>query len=392
MNPEEFSLASFGLEDGRYEQPIEAQGTSDITTGGPVGLPDIFLRGELSEPTPEDGSNAEPEPQEAKQGEEPAEPQHEEPGVEPVVEEGVEESNLGGDVYSAFAQDLVKGNVLKFIDPKDISGELTPEQLSSLIDQEAENRAGDKVKRFEEAMAANVTVDEYAQYSNIIDTLSNIDEEQLSRENDAQAESTRRELIYMSYINKGFSEERAKREVEKSINAGTDVADAIDALEDCKNFYVSSYNNLLAQREAEAREQQAQIEMHAQALRSAVLEDNPFYEAIGIDPAIREQAYKALTEPAYKDKSTGQTLTALEYAMQSDPVSFSRNVGVLFALTDGFKDLSKIGQKAVQKEVSSKMSALEAKLRTPERRGNSQLVSSGGPIAHLIDGTPVKIR
>lgn len=295
-------------------------------------------------------------------------------------------------MYSAFAQDLVKGNVLKFIDPKEIGGELTPDQLSDLIDQEAANRAGDKVKRFEEAMAANVTVDEYTQYSNIIDTLSSIDEDQLTKENDAQAESTRRELIYMSYINKGFSEERAKREVEKSINAGTDVADAVDALQDCKDFYVRSYNNLLAQREAEAKEQQAQIEMHAQALRSAVLEDNSFYETLGVDNAIRDLAYKALTEPAYKDKSTGQTLTALEYAMQSDPVSFSRNVGVLFALTDGFKDLSKIGQKAVQKEVSSKMSALEAKLRTPERRGNSQLVSSGGPIAHLIDGTPVKIR
>lgn len=392
MNPEEFSLASFGLEDGRYEEPAEPQGVADVNSGGPVGLPDIFLRGELSEPTPEDG-NAEPEPQEEpKQGEEPAVPQPEEPGVEPIHEEEVKGDNLGGDVYSAFAQDLVKGNVLKFIDPKEIGGELTPDQLSDLIDQEAANRAGDKVKRFEEAMAANVTVDEYTQYSNIIDTLSSIDEDQLTKENDAQAESTRRELIYMSYINKGFSEERAKREVEKSINAGTDVADAVDALQDCKDFYVRSYNNLLAQREAEAKEQQAQIEMHAQALRSAVLEDNSFYETLGVDNAIRDLAYKALTEPAYKDKSTGQTLTALEYAMQSDPVSFSRNVGVLFALTDGFKDLSKIGQKAVQKEVSSKMSALEAKLRTPERRGNSQLVSSGGPIAHLIDGTPVKIR
>ena len=391
MNPEELSLASFGLEGGKYEEPAELQGNADITSSSPVGLPDIFLKGELSEPTPEK-EEKEPVAKEGEQDKDPVEPQGEDPGVEPIHEEEVKDANLGGDVYSAFAQDLVRENVLKFIDPKTISGELTPDQLSSLIDQEAANRAGDKVKRFEEAMAANVTVDEYTQYSNIIETLNGIDEEQLTKENDAQAESTRRELIYMSYINKGFSEERAKREVEKSINAGTDVSDAIDALNDSKDYYTKSYNNLLAQREAEAREQQAQIEMHAEALRSAVLEDNSFYETIGVDAAIRESAYKALTEPAYRDKSTGQTLTALEYAMQSDPVSFSRNVGVLFALTDGFKDLSKISQKAVQKEVSSRMSALEEKLRTPERSGSTKLVSSGGPIAHLIDGTPVKIR
>jgi hypothetical protein len=43
-------------------------------------------------------------------------------------------------------------------------------------------------------------------------------------------ENFRKSLIFQDLINRGYSQQKAEKEVQKSINAGTDIDDAIDAL------------------------------------------------------------------------------------------------------------------------------------------------------------------
>ena len=61
-------------------------------------------------------------------------------------------------------------------------------------------------------------------------TLNNIDEEALKQEG-AKGDDLRRRIIAQDLMNRGYSEDKIKREVKKSFDAGTDIEDAIEALQ-----------------------------------------------------------------------------------------------------------------------------------------------------------------
>lgn len=77
-----------------------------------------------------------------------------------------------------------------------------------------------------------------------MDFLDKISEDQLSEES-KEAENLRKQLIYKDFINRGYSEERAKKEVKKSLDTGNEIEDALDALQSNKDFYQESYNKYM---------------------------------------------------------------------------------------------------------------------------------------------------
>jgi len=77
-------------------------------------------------------------------------------------------------------------------------------------------------------------------YENTIKQLTSVTEEQL-REETEDMENFRKSLIYQDLINRGYSQQKAEKEVNKSINAGTDIDDAIDALKSNIDFYRTQY-------------------------------------------------------------------------------------------------------------------------------------------------------
>ena len=52
-----------------------------------------------------------------------------------------------------------------------------------------------------------------------------------------EGENLRKQLIYQDFINRGYSKERATREVQKSFNSGSDIDDAKEALLSNKQYF-----------------------------------------------------------------------------------------------------------------------------------------------------------
>lgn len=94
----------------------------------------------------------------------------------------------------------------------------------------------ERYKRVDEALSAGVEPTQIQRYEQYIKALDNITEDNISAEDEA-GENLRKNLIYQDCINKGFSQQKAMKMVERSIKAGTDIEDAKDALQDNKTFY-----------------------------------------------------------------------------------------------------------------------------------------------------------
>jgi len=136
----------------------------------------------------------------------------------------------------------------------------------------------ERQRRVDEALQAGVETPEVKRYENILGYLDTLEGDKLKDESE-EGENIRKNLIYQDFINKGFSETRAKRETEKSFSAGTDVEDATEALNSNKEFFQSSYQKLIDEAKNEDKKLQEQVKKQSEDLKKSILsEDKVFGE------------------------------------------------------------------------------------------------------------------
>ena len=124
-----------------------------------------------------------------------------------------------------------------------------------MIDQQIRAGLDERQRRIDEALNAGVEPTEIRKYENTINFLDSIKEENISDEGD-KGEKLRKDLIYQDFINRGYSKERATREVQKSFNAGTDFDDAKEALKSNIDFFRDKYDELVNDAKSEAEEEE----------------------------------------------------------------------------------------------------------------------------------------
>lgn len=275
--------------------------------------------------------------------------------------------------YSSIATALKDDGVFPDLDDEILSSIKEPEDFSNAVEKVIQARFDERQKRIDAALNAGIEPDEIKQYENTINSLNSIKEEHIKDESD-KGERLRKNLIYQDFINRGYSEARAKREVEKSFNAGTDIDDAKEALESNREFFSSQYQDLIKEAQEDAKMEQERIKEEAAQLKKSMLEDKEVFKDIPLDKSVREKAFQNIAKPIFKTED-GEYLTAIQKYEYENPVEFRKNLAVLFTLTDGFKDLGTLLKGKVKKEVRQSVRELEHKLRTPSRPvGNPQLV------------------
>ncbi len=276
--------------------------------------------------------------------------------------------------YYSIASALVEDGVLPDLDEEFVKGIKSPEDLAEAIDKQVNARLDETQKRINAALSADLEPEEIRQYEAVLGNLERITEDSLKDES-VKGENLRKQLIFQDLINRGFSKERAAREVKKSFDSGSDVEDAKDALESNKSYFKQQYDDLIKEGQREAEEEKKRIKKEAQDLKKQMLEDKEIFEGITMDKATRQKAYDSIAKPVYKTED-GDYLTAIQKYEVDNPVEFRKKLGVIFTLTNGFKNLDMLVKGKVKKEVKNSLRELEHTLRNTNRpKGNPQYVS-----------------
>lgn len=273
--------------------------------------------------------------------------------------------------YSSIASALKEEGIFPDLDDDTLNGIKTPEDFAEAVEKTVQARLDERQKRIDAALQADVEPDEVRRYEQTLANLDAIKEEYITDETE-KGERLRKNLIYQDFRNRGYSEARAKREVEKSFNAGTDIEDAKEALESNREYFSNQYQDLIKEAQEEAKKEQRKIKEEAAQLKKSMLEDKEVFTGITLDKTTRQKAFENITKPVFKTED-GEYLTAIQKYEMDNPVEFRKYLSVLFTMTDGFKNIDGLVKGKVKKEVKQSLRELEHKLSSTARN------SSGNP-------------
>lgn len=251
------------------------------------------------------------------------------------------------------------------------------ESFSDLIEAEVNARLDDKQQRISKALDNGVEPSDIKRYENTLDYLSSITEAQLAEEGE-KGEQRRRTLIYQDFLNKGYSPEKAQKFTDRTIDAGTDIEDAKEALQSNKDYFNTAYQGLLKKADDEAREAREERNKQAEKLKNSIYNDKQLMGDIELSQEVRKKAYEAISKPVHKDPDTGEYYTALQKYEMEHHAEFMKYAGLMYTLTNGFKDFDNFAKGKVKKEVRKGLRELERKLNNTSRDmgGNIKMVTN----------------
>ena len=279
--------------------------------------------------------------------------------------------------YSSIANALRDDGIFTDLEDEQVNSVKTPADLRALIENQIKSGFDERQRRIDEALDLGIEPSVIKQYEQTLKYLDSIDESSITDESE-DGEKLRKQLIYRDFLNRGFSESRAQRELEKSLRAGTDIDDAKEALKSNKEFFKNSYDKLVQDAKNEEAEALKERKNRAEQLKKSILEERQVFGDLEIDKATRQKIYDNISKPIYKDPETGQYLTAIQKYEAENSTDFIKKVGLLFTLTDGFKNLDKLVKGKVNKEVKKGLADLEHTLNNTSRTSGGSIRFAGG--------------
>ena len=247
--------------------------------------------------------------------------------------------------------------------------------LKKLFDDQISNMFTEEQRRLKNAMESGATTDEMQQYQNAINLsqfLENKDTVATLAKEGTDGENLRKRVMYQDYINRGFKHERAVKMIQKSFDDGTDLDDAKEAFNSCKEFYKQQIDDFQQEMEDRQQAQKANEQKQFSSLKKHILDTESFYDGVKVDKQTRQKAYDSITRPIYRDEQ-GNYMNELQKFQREHPIEYTENVALLYALTDGFKNVNKLINKKVQQGVKKGFEEVANVLNTTRRNGDGTL-------------------
>lgn len=297
-----------------------------------------------------------------------------------------ESEGTSPEFFSSIAETFAEEGILP-IDEEAIKNIKSAEDLKKAFEDYADSRLDEQQRRVKEALDGGIEPDTIRNYENTINYLNSISEDTIAEEGE-QGENLRKQIIYQDYINRGFSQSRATKEVDKAISNGTDIEDAKEALSSIKEFYTSQYDKAIEDAKELREQEDRKRKEHMESFKKTILDSkNEVFEGLEVDKNTRQKVFDNLSKPVYKDPDTGVYLTAIQKYAKENNDDFTLKLGFLFTLTDGFKNLDGLIKKQTKKAVKKGFRDLEQKLKSGSVRGGSLSYSSG-----VSDDSPFTIN
>lgn len=281
-------------------------------------------------------------------------------------------------VYSSIAHALKEDGIFSDLDDKDFESIEDSEAFGELFEKALQSRFDARMKRIDEALNNGIKPDVISQYESIIKYLDSIDESALESE-DEDGENLRKNLIYNDLISRGYSKERAERELKKSFDSNSDIDDAKDALESLRTTHKNNYNKILDDAKRQRESAVAKQRKTAEEFKKLVFDNDTVLGDITLDKNTKQKIYDAVSKPVYKDPDTGVLMTAVQKFQKEHPNEFLRQLGTWFVLTNEGKDTNGFTKGKVRKEKNKALKELADKLAAnnvgPD--GNFRFLSGG---------------
>lgn len=279
-------------------------------------------------------------------------------------------------IYSSIAKALKEEGIFPDLDDEVLSKVKEPEDFRDLVEQQIKAGLEERQKRIDDALNYGIEPTEIKRYENTLNFLDSVKEENITDESD-KGEELRKNLIFQDFINRGYSRERATREVQKSFNAGTDIEDAKEALKSNTEYFKGKYDDLIEDAKLEAQKEEENRKEQANKLKESILNEKNILGDLSIDKPTRQKIYDNISKPIYRDPETGEYYTAIQKYEKDNRVDFLKYLGLIFTLTDGFKSLDGLVKGKVKKEVKNGLRDLEHAINNTARNsdGNLKFVS-----------------
>lgn len=294
-----------------------------------------------------------------------------------VTDEGSDGTSPNDNFYSSIANALAVDGIFPNLDDETVKKAVDAESFSDLIEAEVNARFDEKQQRISKALENGVEPTDIKKYESTLDYINKITDAAIAEESE-KGEQLRYNLIYQDFLNKGMSADKAKKYTDRTINAGTDVEDAKEALQSNKEFFSGEYNRLLQEAQQQADEDRAERSKQAKQLQTSLLKDKNLFGDMEISNDIRKKAFETVSKPVYKDPETGDYLTALQKYEIEHKADFLKYTGLFFAMTNGFKDFDSFAKGKVKKEMRKGLRDLEKTLNNTSRSkdGNLKMITN----------------
>lgn len=293
-------------------------------------------------------------------------------GKEDTVSDNDADGTSPNNFYSSIANACAVDGIFPNLDDETIKKAVDAESFSNLIEAEINARFDEKQKRISQALENGVEPTDIKKYESTLNYINTITDAAIAEESE-KGEQLRYNLIYQDFINKGMTPDKAKKFADRTVDAGTDVEDAKEALLSNKEFFSNAYNKMLQDAQQKADEEKAEREKNAKELEKSLMKDKQLFGDMEISNDIRKKAFDSVSKPVYKDPETGDYMTAIQKYESEHRADFLKYTGLIFAMTNGFKDFDSFAKGKVKKEVKKGLRELEQTLNNTRRNNDGSL-------------------
>lgn len=278
--------------------------------------------------------------------------------------------NENDSVYSHLAKALREEGIID-TDESFLKEVKDATSFRSMIDNHIQSQISERYKRIESAIENGLKVSDIQVYENQLDWLHSISEEKLTSEDDESFE-LRKRLIYQDFINKGYSDERARRELKKSMDAGTDIDDAKEALKDGINFVNNLYNQEVEKKKKEKEAYLEEQKKRAKEIEKDIIENNESFGSLNVDKNTRKKIYDLMYKPTVKNKE-GKLVSELSDFVKNNNTEAWKYLAYMYNATNKFTNFDGLFKTEVQREVNKGIQNLEKVINSSKRASDGSI-------------------
>lgn len=194
----------------------------------------------------------------------------------------------------------------------------------------------DKQKEYLQALREGIPEEEVKQHLTNVEQLNSITEDVITED-----ANLRQRLIYNDLLNKGFTEEKAAKHVQRSVQMEADLEDAKEALESIKQYNEAQFNKQKETLAQQKERKQKEEEQRNKRIKEKIKSTEEIIKGYKISDGVKEKIENNMFKIVNTNEDGVEENSLMKYARENKE-DFDLKLYYLFTITNGFQDFSSI--------------------------------------------------